>query len=139
MIILDTNVLSAVMQRQPPKVVIAWLNKQATTSVWTTAITVFEIEYGLRRLAKGKRQTDLNRAFQILINEGLGGRILPFDAEAALAAGTISAELESEGKRVDFRDVQIAGIARVRQAVVATRNAKHFDQSCTIVNPWEDN
>jgi predicted nucleic acid-binding protein len=39
-IILDTNVLSALMQATPDVRVIAWLNRQAPESIWTTSITV---------------------------------------------------------------------------------------------------
>ena len=136
MIILDTNVLSAVMQSEPPDAVVAWLDRQPANSVWTTAVTIFEIEYGLQRL--GKRRAGLEDAFRALMTKDLGGRILSFDAQAALAAGGISAALEAEGKLVEVRDVQIAGIARARQAVVATRNVKHFERTCAVVNPWLD-
>lgn len=138
MIILDTNVLSAVMQREPPDAVIDWLDEQPASSIWTTAVTVFEIEYGLHRLPEGKRRSRLEDAFRAVMVEELEGRILPFDAQAALAAGAISAVLEAAGKRVEVRDVQIAGIAQSRQASVATRNVRHFEGACTVVNPWED-
>lgn len=146
MIILDTNVLSAVMQSTPHEAVVAWLNRQPASSIWTTAITVFEIEYGLQRLPAGKRRTGLETAFRSVLTEDLGGRILAFDAQAALAAGAISAALESDGsaalaadgQAVDVRDVQIAGIARARQAIVATRNVKHFERACSVTNPWDD-
>lgn len=136
MIILDTNVLSAVMQRKPPDAVIAWLDEQPANLVWTTAVTVFEIEYGLHRLPEGKRRSRLEDAFRTLMVEDLEGRILPFDARAALAAGAISAVLEAAGKRVEVRDVQIAGIAQSRQASVATRDVRHFKGACAVVDPW---
>ena len=126
------------MQRKPPAAVIAWLDRQPANSVWTTAITIFEIEYGLRRLSEGKRRAGLDKAFKAIVSEELGGRILSFDAEAALTAGAISAALEAEGQNIDIRDVQIAGIAQLRQATVATRNVKHFASACAMINPWED-
>jgi len=137
-ILLDTNVLSAVMQKDPPEAVIAWLNRQPASSVWTTAVTVFEVEFGLCRLPEGQRRTRLERAFRALLADELGGRVLAFDAAAALAAGSISAAFEAEGRPVEIRDVQIAGIARARQAVVATRNAKHFERVCKVVDPWAE-
>lgn len=138
MIILDTNVLSAVMHRSAPAVVIEWLNRLPANTVWTTAVTIFEIEYGLHRLPEGRRRAGLEDAFKEVVAKDLEGRILPFDAKAALAAGALSAELEASGKRIEIRDVQIAGIARARQAAVATRNVKHFERACAIVNPWDD-
>lgn len=138
MIVLDTNVLSAVMQNDPPQAVVSWLDRQPASSVWTTAITVFEIEFGLQRLPQGKRRVALEEAFRAVMAEDLGGRILTFDAEAAFAAGAISAALQAVGNTVEFRDVLIAGTVRTRQAVLATRNVKHFARSCDVVNPWED-
>jgi predicted nucleic acid-binding protein len=56
MIVLDTNVLSAVMQREPEPTVVAWLDRQPSESVWTTVITVFEIRFGIALLAPGRRR-----------------------------------------------------------------------------------
>lgn len=138
MILLDTNVLSAVMQVDPPEVVIAWLDRQPARSVWTTAVTVFEVEYGLQRIPEGRRREELEKAFHATIAEELGGRILSLDAQAALAAGAIAASMAAEGRTPDFRDALIAGITRARGAVLATRNLKHFEGVCQLVNPWED-
>ena len=41
MIILDTNVLSALMQQLPDPQVVVWLDQQPGESVWLTSITVF--------------------------------------------------------------------------------------------------
>jgi len=137
-ILLDTNVLSAVMQAKPPEVVIAWLDRQPARSVWITAVTVFEVEYGLQRIPEGRRRSALEKAFRTTIAEDLGGRILSLDVQAALAAGAIAAALATDGRTPDFRDALIAGITRARGAVLATRNVKHFEGVCQLVNPWED-
>jgi toxin FitB len=135
-ILLDTNVLSALMQREPPGEVISWMNRQPTISVWTSSITVFEIECGLHRLPYGRRKQAQHEAFRGLISEELGSRILGFDVKAAMAAASISAALEAKGHRVRMRDVQIAGIAKARQARVATRNIRDFEHSVEVINPW---
>jgi toxin FitB len=41
MILLDTCVISALMRPHDNRPVVAWLDKQASVSIWTTAITVF--------------------------------------------------------------------------------------------------
>jgi predicted nucleic acid-binding protein len=46
-IILDPNVLSALMRTRPDAEVIAWLDQQPAQSVWITAITLFEARSGL--------------------------------------------------------------------------------------------
>lgn len=138
MIILDTNVLSALMRDAPEKVVVDWLDAQATESVWVTSITIFESRLGLALLPRGKRRRTLEESFDRLLAEDLGERVLPFDAEAAAQAALVGAARQRAGRPVDVRDTQIAGIAVSRRATLATRNLRHFDDLPTpVVSPWD--
>jgi len=137
-IILDTNVVSALMQRTPDAAVIEWLNQQPAESIWLTSITIFETRFGLALLPEGRRRDSLEDAFSRLLSEDLDKRILDFDVPAAVAAATIAAARQRAGRPVDMRDTQIAGIAMSRNASLATRNTKHFaDLSVDVVNPWD--
>ena len=51
-IVLDTNLLSALMRSTPEAVVVDWLDRQPADSVWLTSITVFEARFGLAVSAK---------------------------------------------------------------------------------------
>jgi len=65
-IILDTNVISALMQQRPDLQVIAWLNDQPAESIWMNSITLFEAHYGLALLPEGqpsKRCKRVSRSF----------------------------------------------------------------------------
>jgi predicted nucleic acid-binding protein len=136
-ILLDTNVLSAVMQRQPDPVVVAWLDSQAPESVWTTAVTVFEIRFGIELLSPSRRRSALEAAFDAMLRDDLGGRIATFDSAAAEEAAKLAARRQRRGRPVDLRDTQIAGIALARRAALATRNVRHFDGlNVNLVNPW---
>ena len=136
MIVLDTNVLSGLMQPEDSKVV-AWLDKQPPESIWTTAVTIFEIRFGLALLASGRRQRQLADAFAKVLDEDLEGRILPFDDEAAVEAANRAAERRAIGKPLDSRDIEIAGIVASRRATLATRNVRHFwDLRIEFVDPW---
>lgn len=137
MILLDTNVVSALMQRAPDAAVVAWLDDQPAESIWTTAITVFEVRTGLGLLDAGKRRRELEQAFDQLLEEELEGRVQAFDQRAAVAAGAIAAGRQRAGRSVDVRDVQIAGIAAARRATLATRNLRHFEGlGVSVVSPW---
>ena len=46
MIVLDTNVISALMQSTPDALVVDWLDAQPSESIWTTSVCVFEVLYG---------------------------------------------------------------------------------------------
>ncbi len=137
MILLDTNVLSALMRREADPVVVAWLDQQPPESIWTTAITVFEIRFGLEILASGRRRRSLEDAFARALDQDFDGRVLPFDQTAAEAAAVIAAEQRRVGRPVEIRDVEIAGIAAARKATLATRNTRHFEATgIALVDPW---
>jgi toxin FitB len=136
MMVLDTNVLSAVMQQIPDARVIAWLDKQSRASVWTTSVTILEIRFGLQAMAAGKRRSQLLETFETLLDK-LGHRVAPFDEDAATQAAALMALRQRKGRPVELRDTMIAGIVVARHATLATRNVVHFeDLSVPIVNPW---
>jgi toxin FitB len=137
MIILDTNVLSALMSRTPDRAVIAWLDGQPRTSIWTTSVTILEIQFGLQTMPKGKRQTRLLTAFETVLASLIELRVAPFDAAAAQRAGDLMAQRHRKGRPVELRDTMIAGIALACRASLATRNTSHFeDLSIPVINPW---
>lgn len=139
MIILDTNVLSALMQQTPDPEVVAWLDDQPAESIWLSSITLFEARYGLALLASGQRKNLLKERFEELLQKDLQNRVLLFDANAATQAAELAAQRKARGRPVDMRDTFIAGIALARRATLATRNMRHFDDlSVPVVNPWVD-
>ena len=137
MIILDTNVLSALMRRIPDKDVIAWLDKQPRSSMWTTSVTILEVRFGLQTMPAGKRRAALMRAFETVLADMIGQRIAPFDTAAAQQAGDLMAVRYKRGRPIELRDTMIAGIVLACHATLATRNTSHFeDLSVPVVNPW---
>ena len=137
MIVLDTNVLSALMRTNPEAVVVEWLDRQPADSVWVTSITVFEARFGLALLAKGRRRTGLERAFNRVLTEDLSSRVLTLDEMAAVTAAQLAADRRRAGRIVDLRDTLIAGIAQAHRATIATRNTRHFEGlDVPVVDPW---
>ena len=138
MIILDTNVLSGLMQQQPDPQVVAWLDGQSAESIWLNSVTLFEIRFGLALLASGRRKKLLHERFEELLQDDLQNRVLLFDTNAAAQAAQLAADRKAGGRPVDMRDTFIAGIALAHKAILATRNIRHFsDLSVTVVNPWD--
>jgi predicted nucleic acid-binding protein len=137
MIILDTNVLSALMRQAADKNVVAWLDKQPRTSIWTTSVTILEIQFGLQILPNGKRRSRLVEAFETVLVDEMGRRVAPFDTAAAQHAGELMASRHKKGRPVELRDTMIAGIVLACHATLATRNTPHFeDLSVPVINPW---
>ena len=137
MILLDTNVISALMQREVDRVVVAWLDSQPPESIWTTSITVLEIRFGLEILASGRRRRSLEEAFDKTLQEDFEGRVVPFDEAGAQSAARIAAERRRLGRTIESRDLQIAGIAAARKAAIATRNVRRFEGlGSELIDPW---
>lgn len=136
MIVLDTNVLSALMRQTPDTQVIAWLDRQPRSSIWTTSITLLEVRFGLQIMAAGKRRSALMEGFAAVLSK-LGQRVIPFDAAAAQQAGNLMASRHKKGRPIELRDTMIAGIVLAQHATLATRNTAHFeDIAVWVVNPW---
>jgi len=138
MIVLDTNVLSALMRKEPEAPVVKWLDAQPAASLWITAVTLMEIRFGLLTMPKGRRQNVLISAFELMLKTMIEGRIAPFDAEAGMHAANLMAQRKRKGRPVEVRDTMIAGIVLANRATLATRNTHHFaDLPLTVINPWE--
>lgn len=135
MIVLDTNVVSALMSDNAGRLQ-PWLNSVVGSSLFTTAITRAEIRYGLERMPQGVRRRDLLERADLLFDE-VSDRLLAFDAAAADRYGVVVAARESKGRPISVPDAQIASIAFVHRAVVATRNVRDFeDCGVKVVDPF---
>ena len=138
MIILDTNVISALCKEVPQLPLLAWLDRQPRSSLWTTAITLMEIRYGIQTMPEGRRKQEITKSFELMMQVKLEGRIADFDSAAARRTAELMAERRAKGRPVELSDSMIAGIVLSRSAVLATRNVAHFrDLGDRVVNPWE--
>jgi hypothetical protein len=137
MIILDTNVLSELMRAVPNSQVVAWVAKQSATELFTTTITEAEIFYGIELLARGKRREALLAAAEAIFTEDLAGRVFDFESNAARVFSKIAAHRRTLGRPISHADAQIAAIAQVRRAKLATRNHQDFeDCEVDVIDPW---
>ncbi len=137
MIILDTNVLSELMRTSPDPRVMQWVSKQREEELFTTSVSEAEIFYGIELLAAGKRREALLTAAEKLFTRLLMGRVLAFESGAARPFSRIVAHRRALGRPVGYADAQIASIARVSGATLATRDTDDFeDCGIQVVNPW---
>jgi predicted nucleic acid-binding protein len=137
-IVLDTNVLSELIRTAPSPVVQAWARSQDAATMYTTAVCEAELLFGVAAMVDGRRRTALERAIEAILGTVLRGRVLPFDRAAARIYGELAAASRRSGRPVGVAELQIAAIARARQAdALATRNMQHLaDCGVRIVDPW---
>ena len=137
MTILDTNVISELVRREPSPVVLRNLRRLPSSDLYTTAITEAEIRFGLAILPRGRKHTALRDQLELIIEEEFAGRILPFDSPAADAYATLVAGRRSAGQPISVFDGQIAAIALIHEATLATRNLRDFrGLELLLLDPW---
>jgi predicted nucleic acid-binding protein len=138
MLVLDTNVLSAIMGEHPVAKVAAWLARQPDESLFTTTISQAEILSGLAITAEGRRRRELEATAHAIFAEDFEGRILAFDADAAVAYADLFAARRRSGRGTTPLDLMIAAIARAHGADVVTRDTGGFEGcGLTLLNPWD--
>lgn len=138
MILLDTNIISEMMKKNPTNKVITWIDRQEVTELFISTITIAEIAYGINALPKGVRRRSIEEAFFKTIDGAFKHRILSFDEAAAHIYGKIMGMRKSLGKPLSVLDGQIAAIALTQEATVATRNIRDFsDCELSLINPFE--
>jgi len=137
MIVLDTNVVSEFMRATPSATVVRWIGARSAADHYTTCITQAEILYGIQLLPAGKRRNLLLQAAEAMFAEDFAGRVLGFGVEAAPAYARIAAHRRRIGRPISHFDAQIAAIAEVSGASIATRNVDDFAEiGLTVLNPW---
>jgi predicted nucleic acid-binding protein len=137
MIILDTNVLSEVIEPDPSPSVLAWLALPPPSTLYTTSITQAELLYGVELMPKGRRRSAVETSVRRMLAQDFAARILPFDSEAAEVFSQIAVSRRAMGRPISDADAQIAAIARSRGAALATRNIRDFEHcGIKVLDPW---
>ncbi len=138
MFLLDTNVLSAIMGREPVPAVAAWVSAQPEASLCTTAICLAEVLAGIEILPDGRRRRLLEATAKAIFEEDFDGRTLPFDSAAAAYFAEILAMRRRTGRPIATTDLMIAAVARAATAHVVTRDISGFiGCGLTLINPWD--
>ena len=136
MILLDTNIVSEAMKPDPAPAVRAWLDAQASESLYLSSVTVAELMFGIGALPEGRRKDRLSAAFDGVL-ELFGSRILPFDTSAARHYAELAVRARAAGKGFPTPDGYIAAIAAARNFAVASRDTSAFVAAgLTVIDPW---
>jgi hypothetical protein len=138
MFILDTNVISELRKAKAGKAdanVVAWAASQDPSALFLSAITLLELEMGVRLTERrDSAQGAILRAWMDnRVLPAFEGRVLPVDGPVALCC----AALHVPDPRSD-RDALIAATGIVHAMPIVTRNVADFEPTgVKIINPWE--
>lgn len=134
--VIDTNVVSELMAKDPNQNVIDWFWSHEG-EVYLNAITVKELYYGVERLPQGKRREGLRDAIDGIVKD-CAGKTLSFDAYCGYLCARLQQRAIKAGFNTSIEDLMIAAIALRHDAVLATRNVKDFEcLDIRLVNPFD--
>lgn len=129
MLILDTNVISALRRPERRPDVSSWIRRQREEDLFLSVVTVGEIERGIALKEVGdptfaaELRLWLERTTSIFAD-----RILPFGSAEARIWGRLSARLGHDGA-----DLLIAATAMSCGATVVTENVSDFEPTGVLV------
>jgi predicted nucleic acid-binding protein len=132
--LLDTNILSELVRRQPHPKVLAQFQGAPNHQLFTSAVSIEEIRFGCSLVPHGeaKWRTVLAKVLSRVT-------ILDFDYATAIRAGELRAEWKQVGRPISYEDGLIAAAALVAGLTLVTRNVRHFDHvNGLMMENWFD-
>jgi len=136
--LIDTNVISELIARQPNPKVVGWIDQLDPEMVYLSVITIGEIRKGIEKLPAAKRKDAIKQWLESDLLVRFEGRIVAITVQTMLQWGELMARLERKGKPMGAIDSLIAATALEGQYVLATRNAEDFQNTdVSVINPWE--
>ena len=136
--LLDTCVISEFVKPKPERRVIDWLNSIDPESVYLSAVTIGEIQFGISNRPPSNRRTELEAWLNEALPQQFGGRVLALDADTFVTWGKMTAEQKRKGELQSIMDSLIAATALEHKMVLVTRNVADFKVgNLSILNPWE--
>lgn len=136
MYLIDTNVISEVMKRQPNENAVSWVAREADGATICTVV-VEELQRGAAMMPEGRRKSAIQAAIDAVVDR-YGDSIVPLDTEIALEAGRMLAAIAAAGYETSVEDAVIAATAKVRGMTVVTRNVRHIAlYGVETLNPFE--
>lgn len=135
--LLDTNIISELVAKQPSQKVVEWIDTLADERIYLSAITIGELKKGIEKLPASQRKALLREWLTEELLTRFTGRILTIDVTVMLTWGQLTATLEQRGRKLPAMDSLIAALALQRGFILVTRNeADFYDTGVTVLNPW---
>jgi len=132
--LLDTNIVSETVRRNPNKAVISWLNQIPAEALFVSVLTLGEIRKGIEALSDRRRREKLRLWLEHDLPAWFEGRVLPVGLAIADRWGRLLAEV---GRPVPTIDSLLAATALHHELRLVTRNAGDFDYpGLEVINPF---
>ncbi|MCK9510437.1 MAG: type II toxin-antitoxin system VapC family toxin [Pigmentiphaga sp.] len=138
--LLDTNVVSALINLNGAPSVKAWAADQDEDNLFLSVLTLAEYDKGIFNLAEDHPDRQRYIASRDALEARFAGRILSVDDAAVRRWGRISGIVKREtGHPPQVIDTLLAATAIEHDLYLTTRNVRDTTRSgATIFDPWND-
>lgn len=123
MFLLDTNVISELIKRQPNTHLMARMEDIPDALLYTASVCAMELRFGALRVPNGEA---LWAKIQKRVLSKI--QILSFGYQEALKAAELLAALYVSGRPIGIEDTMIASTALSNALIVVTANTEHFSR-----------
>lgn len=133
--LLDTNVLSEMVRKEPNERVLQWFEKTPDQLLYVSVLTLGEIRKGVEVITDTTRRERVRIWLEQDLPTWFGERILPIDIDVADEWGRLCAHM---GRPLPAIDSLLAATALRHKLRLVTRNTKDFNcPSLVLISPWE--
>jgi predicted nucleic acid-binding protein len=135
--ILDTNVISELIKKQPKPQVIQWIDEQEAGRMYLSVVTIGELQKGITKLPSSERKNALQSWLDTDLRLRFDNRILELTSSVMAQWGRLTGTLELQGRVLSAFDSLIAATCLHHRATLVTRNEHDFQGTgVAILNPW---
>ena len=132
--LLDTNIVSETVRRNPNKAVIAWLDQLPGEALYVSVLTIGESRKGIEALTDRRRREKLRLWLEHELPTWFEERVLPIDLAVADRWGRLLAEIR---RPVPAIDSLLAATALYYELRLVTRNSADFEYpGLEVINPF---
>jgi tRNA(fMet)-specific endonuclease VapC len=136
--LLDTNVISELIAREPNQNVVDWIDSLDPETVYLSVITIGELRKGIEKLVRSRRKDQLTVWLENDLLLRFADKIVAITTDVMLVWGDLTGRLERDGKPIAAIDSLLAATALQGKYTLVTRNEEDFQHTgVSILNPWK--
>ena len=135
--LLDTNIISEFIAKQPNQKVLDFVTSLDENDVYLSVITIGEIKFGIQKVQNQTKKEQLLLWLENDLLQRFKGKIVDIDTETMLTWGELNQHLQSIGRVIPIVDSLIASSCVSKDFTLITRNVKDFyNFDLEIINPF---
>ena len=135
--ILDTNIISELINSNPNPKVLNFLNTLKEKDIYLSSITIGEIYFGIQKLPYGKKQTKLLTWVEDQLLPRFHHKVIDIDTNVMLHWAVLTNRLKTKGVPLPIMDSLIGATCLAKKFTLVTRNEKDFkNMDIEIINPF---